>query len=187
MGKKYVNIVEKYSCLLVIFLGIVFSVNSMAQNPEVLKKVSVHEGTIDDTKRTDIQKNNVSSKDAQMALDRHKAAQKLRPPLKTLNDKESQAKQHFILHLESAYKANESLYFNALNQYPQIESLRLVDSRRTISLANGEGSIELLSGNELLQLYGRKIRPQNIRHGQKITEIELVLYQNMVIKEQLIK
>jgi hypothetical protein len=38
-----------------------------------------------------------------------------------------------------------------------------------------------------MQLYGRRIRPQNIKDGQKQIPVEFVISENGVIKEKLIK
>jgi hypothetical protein len=75
----------------------------------------------------------------------------------------SDLKPHYLLSLNSIAKQKEEMYINALSQYAGIENFRLIEKRRIIQLANGDGKIELFSSNELNQLYGRRIRPQNLK------------------------
>lgn len=96
-------------------------------------------------------------------------------------------KKNFILFLNTNAKHKEQAYINALNQYLRLENHRLISQRRTIELANNEGKIELFSANELLQLYGRNIRPQNLKDNAAIIEIELLLSEEGNVKEQLKK
>ena len=72
-------------------------------------------------------------------------------------------KPHYRLSLNSSAKQKEEMYINALSQYAGIENFRLIEKRRIIQLANGDGKIELFSSTELNQLYGRRIRPQNLK------------------------
>lgn len=96
-------------------------------------------------------------------------------------------KPHFVLYLNENSKQFEEIYRKALNQFIRIESYRLINGRRTIQLANGIGRVELYSANELLSLYGRRIRPQNVNDASKLLDIELVFGENGTIKEQLIR
>ena len=100
---------------------------------------------------------------------------------------EDNPKKSFILYLNTNAKHKEQAYINALNQYLRLENHRLISQRRTIELANNEGKIELFSANELLQLYGRNIRPQNLKDNAAIIEIELLLSEEGNVKEQLKK
>jgi hypothetical protein len=96
-------------------------------------------------------------------------------------------KPHYILSLNSSAKQKEEIYINALSQYAGIENFRLIEKRRIIQLANGDGKIELFSSNELNQLYGRRIRPKNLKDEIAKPDIELLLNEHGIIKEQLKK
>jgi hypothetical protein len=97
------------------------------------------------------------------------------------------SKPHFVLKLNPSHQHQYNEYQKALNSYTRIESYRLVHKRRTISLSGNIGTIELFSAKEMLDKYGRRIRPQNIQEGAPVKEIELLLGENGLIKEQLIK
>jgi hypothetical protein len=100
---------------------------------------------------------------------------------------EGNPKKSFILYLNTDAKHKEQAYINALNQFLRLENHRLISKRRSIELANNEGKIELFSANELLQLYGRSIRPQNLKDNATVIEIELLLSEEGFVKEQLKK
>ncbi len=99
----------------------------------------------------------------------------------------SDLKPHYLLSLNSSAKHKEEMYINALNQFARIENFRLIEKRRIIELANGDGNIELFSSSELNQLYGRRIRPQNLKDESAQPDIEFILNEYGVIKEQLKK
>lgn len=99
----------------------------------------------------------------------------------------SNGKVNFELHLNNNFKGQTNFYTSALNEFTRIENFRLVNQRRTIAFENGAGTVELYAANELMQLYGRRIRPQNIKDGQKQIPVEFVISENGVIKEKLIK
>ena len=99
----------------------------------------------------------------------------------------SNGKVNFELHLNDNFKSQTNTYTSALNEFIRIENFRLVNQRRTIAFENGAGTVELYAANELMQLYGRRIRPQNIKDGQKQIPVEFVISENGVIKEKLIK
>jgi hypothetical protein len=106
-------------------------------------------------------------KNYEKAKENFKASQtkKIIPPKVPKNNLINSADQkpHYILSLNSSAKQKEEMYISALNQFARIENFRLIDKRRIIQLANGDGNIELFSSNELNQLYGRRIRPQNLK------------------------
>jgi hypothetical protein len=106
---------------------------------------------------------------------------------KSIEPSDNSSKTHFILNLNVGAKNKQELYNHALNSFTRLENYRLLDKRRTIQLANGDGSVELFSANELKQLYGRLVRPQNKNDIQVSQEIELVLSEQGIIKEQLKK
>ncbi len=116
------------------------------------------------------------------------AKKTIKPALKknTVNNA-ANLKPHYILSLNSSAKQKEEMYINALNQYAGIENFRLIDKRRVIQLANGDGKIELFSANELNQLYGRRVRPKNLKDEVAKPDIELLLNEHGIIKEQLKK
>jgi hypothetical protein len=96
-------------------------------------------------------------------------------------------KPHYILNLNIGEANKQQAYINALNQFARIENFRLIDKRSIIQLANGDGKIELFSSTELNQLYGRRIRPQNLKEESAKPDIEFILNEYGVIKEQLKK
>ena len=130
-------------------------------------------------------------KNYEKAKENFKASQtkKIIPPKVPKNNLSNSADQkpHYILSLNSSAKQKEEMYISALNQFARIENFRLVNQRRTIAFENGAGTVELYAANELMQLYGRRIRPQNIKDGQKQIPVEFVISENGVIKEKLIK
>jgi hypothetical protein len=96
-------------------------------------------------------------------------------------------KPHYILNLNISAANKQQAYINALTQFARIEQFRFVEKRRTINLQGGDGSITLFSSQELFDSYGKRIRPQNIKQGQSYLEVELLLGDNGLIKEQLIR
>lgn len=96
-------------------------------------------------------------------------------------------KPHYILNLNISAANKQQAYINALTQFARIEQFRFVEKRRTINLQGGDGSITLFSSQELLDSYGKRIRPQNIKQGQSYLEVEFLLGDNGLIKEQLIR
>ncbi len=106
-------------------------------------------------------------KNYEKAKENFKASQtkKIIPPKVPKNNLSHSADQkpHYILSLNSSAKQKEEMYISALNQFARIENFRLIEKRRIIELANGDGKIELFSSTELNQLYGRRIRPQNLK------------------------
>lgn len=130
-------------------------------------------------------------KNYEKAKENFKASQtkKIIPPKVPKNNLSNSADQkpHYILSLNSSAKQKEEMYISALNQFARIENFRLIDKRRIIQLANGDGNIELFSSNELNQLYGRRIRPQNLKDESAQPDIEFILNEYGIIKEQLKK
>jgi hypothetical protein len=96
-------------------------------------------------------------------------------------------KPHYILNLNISAANKQQAYINALTQFARIEQFRFVEKRRTINLQGGDGSITLFSSQELFDSYGKRIRPQNIKQGQPYLEVEFLLGDNGLIKEQLIR
>ncbi len=96
-------------------------------------------------------------------------------------------KPHYILNLNISAANKQQAYINALTQFARIEQFRFVEKRRTINLQGGDGSITLFSSQELFDSYGKRIRPQNIKQGQSYLEVEFLLGDNGLIKEQLIR
>jgi hypothetical protein len=96
-------------------------------------------------------------------------------------------KPHYILNLNISAANKQQVYINALTQFARIEQFRFVEKRRTINLQGGDGSITLFSSQELFDSYGKRIRPQNIKQGQPYLEVEFLLGDNGLIKEQLIR
>ena len=130
-------------------------------------------------------------KNYEKAKENFKASQtkKIIPPKVPKNNLSNSADQkpHYILSLNSSAQQKEEMYISALNQFARIENFRLIDKRRIIQLANGDGNIELFSSNELNQLYGRRIRPQNLKDESAQPDIEFILNEYGIIKEQLKK
>jgi hypothetical protein len=130
-------------------------------------------------------------KNYEKAKENFKASQtkKIIPPKVPKNNLSNSADQkpHYILSLNSSAKQKEEMYISALNQFARIENFRLIDKRRIIQLANDDGNIELFSSNELNQLYGRRIRPQNLKDESAQPDIEFILNEYGIIKEQLKK
>lgn len=176
--------------MLFCFLQIIFAINySSAQNnsQKIISKSSTKEGNITNSS-TRIKKED-PKKDTTIANQRNKNYQNQTVPAIKRNEfsQKEIIKPHFDLRLNNNLKNMQSSYINALNNYPRIENYRFVNKRRIIQLANGAGEVELYSANELWQLYGRRVRPQNIKDGQALTEIELMMGENGLIKEQLKK
>jgi hypothetical protein len=96
-------------------------------------------------------------------------------------------KPHYILNLNTSAANKQQAYIYALTQFARIEQFRFVEKRRTINLQGGDGSITLFSSQELFDLYGKRIRPQNIKQGQSYLEVEFLLGDSGLIKEQLIR
>lgn len=176
---------------LLLILGLYEGVFAQNENQRLINK-----STVSDSKKNsnlpgyqETGNKEVDAKNYQKAKESFKSKNGLTPkepiPKDNNNYKSASQKSHYKLHLKEGSKYKEKAYDNALSQFTRLENFRLVDKRRRIQLANNDGEIELYSANELMQLYGRRIRPQNIKEGQTLLEIELLLSEFGSIKEQL--
>jgi hypothetical protein len=86
-------------------------------------------------------------------------------------------KPHFrVVNLDSC--TNKDFLQQAAFEFSGYDSLRLVSTRRTIPVAGTSVAIELFSGQELLELYGKEISPVNIPVGQLIRDYEFVFVES---------
>lgn len=88
---------------------------------------------------------------------------------------ESTQKPHFRIFTNDPSVSNLEKYVSVCAEYIDFDQFRLQSERRVLKFQFVEVYIELYSGDELVQLYGKPLSPLTILHGQSYRPVEFYI------------
>lgn len=92
-------------------------------------------------------------------------------------DYKNATKSHFrVVNIESY--SNPDFLQQAAYEFSGFDSLRLVNQRRVILVKGTQVYIELYSGQELLEMYGKEISPLNLSSNADVTNYQFVFVES---------
>ena len=92
-------------------------------------------------------------------------------------DYKASSKQHYAVVNIQSY-SNPDWLLQAAYEFSGYDSLRMVNERRIIPVFGTDVSIELYSGQELAEMYGKEISPLNIPSGSLLRSYQFVFVES---------